>query len=361
MSKQGDIIICSTSYHEYDRRLIRISDALQDANYNITWISRTLGGTAANPNIKHIHLDTIFKTGILFYLEVNVRLWNKLKSLPSAIVNSIDLDTLLGCWMARKNHKNKIVFDAHELFYEVPELTGKPFKKYIWKRLARAILPKIKHAYTVNNSLKQHYEEKYEAHYKVIRNLPTRSNSQADIKTNNKTIVYLGVLNKGRGIEILISLMSRLSDYKLLLIGEGDLSENLRQLASGMNNITFCGYKNPDEIEPILASASIGINILKGTSLNYKYSLANKFFDYLHAGLPSINMSFPEYSSILKEYPFGITIDKYNEEGVLAAIKKLENKGFYQELVANCYKYKDTFTWENEIPKLLKIYQQASA
>ena len=357
-NRSHHIIICSTSFHEYDRRLIRISDALKEASYQVTWISRTLGKRANNSSEKTNEIiNTIFKRGILFYLEFNFRLFKKLLKYPHAIINSIDLDTLLAGWLAAKFSEQPLVFDAHEIFYEVPELEGKPFKKWIWKRLAKLIIPSIKHAYTVNNSLKQHYEKSYFAHFEVIRNVPPKTTFEIEQKSNQKKIIYLGVLNKGRGVEILIELMKQMPEYSLQLIGEGDLSNTLKKQAGKAKNVEFLGYKKPDEIFSILSQASIGINILDAQSLNYKLSLANKFFDYLHAGIPSINMAFPEYLNILSDFEVGVTINDYDLDSLKEAIVNLEDTELYQELSTNCIKYRDNFTWEKESKKLIDIYK----
>lgn len=45
-----------------------------------------------------------------------------------------------------------------------------------------------------------------------------------------------------------------------------------------------------------------GINLLTDEGLSYRYSLANKFFDYVHAGIPQICIAFPEYKKLNVEH-----------------------------------------------------------
>ena len=138
--------------------------------------------------------------------------------------------------------------------------------------------------------------------------------------------MYLGVLNKGRGIEIAIEALKELPEYNLILVGEGDNSQELRESAKGYKNIQFLGYRRPDELSAILNQASIGLNILQAESLNYKLSLANKFFDYMHAGLPSINMAYPEYKHIINQHQVGLMINNYHKNDLISAIRALDHK-----------------------------------
>jgi len=307
--------------------------------------------------IHHIVVETFFKSGILFYLEFNLRLVYKLYRTQTDLITAIDLDTIPACTFSSFITKKKLTFDAHEIFYEVPELLGKPIKKGVWKLVARFFLPHVKHNYTVNASLAKHYA-RYNRAYKVIRNVPVSSSSNAS-KENTKQLVYLGVLNKGRGIELAIDAMKELPAYHLTLIGEGDISDQLKRQASGQKNITFLGYISPGELPSILDKASIGLNMLQAESLNYELSLANKFFDYMHAGLPSINMSFPEYKHILTEHKTGLMVDSYTATSLISAVRALEDAYTYQELHTNCYKYKAYYSWEKEQKKLLDIYSTA--
>ncbi len=356
MSSSKTITICSTSFHEYDRRLKRITASLSEAGYSVQWISRSKN-SAENTSTytAHIIIRTVFKSGILFYLEFNLRLFISLLSCSTDAIVAIDLDTIPACTLANLFRRKKILHDAHEIYYEVPELTGRPIKKSIWKFIAKIFLPHIKENYTVNLSLKNHYEKKYKTSYEVIRNVP-QPFSISELYQNNKTLVYLGVLNDGRGVELAIEAMETLKDYTLILIGEGDNYSSLREQASSLENVIFKGYTLPHEIPGILKECSIGLNILRADSLNYKLSLANKFFDYMHAHIPSINMNYPEYEHILNAHRVGLMVEDYSTEKLISAIRTLEDPQLYRRLTENCLAYKNEYTWDAESQKLINLY-----
>ena len=352
---KNHIIFCSTSYYEYDRRMQRIIAALDEAGFEITWVSRSIYNSQNKD--KHKVITTWFRSGPLFYLEFNLRLLFLLRSTDSNQISSVDLDTIPACYLASLITKRKLIFDAHEIYYEVPELLGKPLKKKLWQLIARSILPRIHQCYTVNQSLQKHHQDAYGQPYTVIRNLPLSRPTPSHNRSNNKTLVYLGVINKGRGVELAIEFAKSSPDYKLILVGEGDLFAHIKEQAAGYPNIIFTGYQEPDMIWPLLEQAAIGLNVLDGSSLNYKYSLANKFFDYLMAGIPSINMSFPEYKPIIDEHEVGLMIGAYDVESLAKAISLLEDQSTYSRLTDNCRQYASLYTWEIEKKKLLPIYQ----
>jgi len=356
-----DIIFCSTSLAMYDRRMQRITQALSDSGYQVKWLSRYYDRNSIKSGvIIYDYIKCIFSSGILFYLEFNIRLFFKLLRSSEGSISCIDLDTLLAATLASKLKGKKLIFDAHEIFYEVPELTGKPFKKWIWKQVARWCIPKTDLCYTVNNSLKKHYEKHYSTSFSVIRNVPDVSTQKAVAISNNKTMAYLGAVNKGRGVEIAIQSLQQLIDYKLVIIGEGDEYNQMIALADSLNisdRVDFRGYTSPDKIFSILSECSIGLNVLVAESENYRLSLANKFFDYMHAGLPSVNMRYPEYESILEEHEVGVMIDEYEVDGLVKALIRLEDAGLFEELAGNTIKYRGFYTWGREKVGLVGVYE----
>ena len=353
-----NIVICSTSYHETDRRLIRIIESLVKEGYRISWISRSHNRSKSKQSrISHIIINALFKKGPLFYLEYNCRLWLKIRKQQQSIICAVDLDTIPGAYLGGKSNTNIIIHDAHEIYYEVPELSDKRIKKGIWKTIARFFLPRIKYNYTVNTSLAQHYSSKYGTQYEVIRNIGPKPNLELKSKKFEKIIAYLGVLNMGRGLEIAIEVMRERNDYKLIILGEGDNSEALRKQAEGLANVEFVGLVPPDQIFKILTKADLGLNILSASSLNYELSLANKFFDYLHAELPSINMNYPEYNHILNSHFVGIKIDDYSKEALSTGLDKISESATYKLLKTNCRKYKHLYDWSHEEVKLIQLYR----
>lgn len=355
------ILFMSTSYADTDRRLQRIISTLIKDGNEVSWISRVRRNSFKHEDTQHVFLNTVFSKGPLFYLEYNIRAWLKCRKLRYDMLTAIDLDTIAAGYYASKSSNIAFLFDAHEYFSEVPELLGKNWKKAIWKRIASYFIPKTDKAYTVGQELANLFSKIYAKPFEVIRNVPfllREEDSVAELQTRD--IIYLGVLNKGRGLEQLIETMTILpAKYRLILLGDGDIVAELKSLVEHhdlVSRVIFKGLIAPDKINHILKDAWCGINLLDNKSLSYYYSLANKYFDYLHAGLPIIANDFPEYSRLNKEIHTSILIDSLDERIIKQAILSLEDEALYKQLKNNTTTAQKAWNWNKESSKLLRIY-----
>jgi glycosyltransferase involved in cell wall biosynthesis len=111
-------------------------------------------------------------------------------------------------------------------------------------------------------------------------------------------------------------------------------------------------------LKKLSQQAFLGINLLENLGLNYYYSLANKFFDYLHAQVPSVNPAFPEYLNLLSAYETGIAVADLTPVNIAKNIQYLlDNPNKYAELQAECRRASLDLNWENEAKTLLEIYE----
>lgn len=344
----------------------RCIKALSEAGYEITWISRYSKFDSVNRDYKEVFIKTFFNSGALFYLEFNLRLLYALYRNVSSLFVAVDVDTLFGAYVFHKMTAKDYLFDAHEYFSEVPELNGKTFKKWIWKRLAKKAVPQAVKRYTVGEELAKILANDYQCEFSVVRNIGNYAQSgQGTQMGNSFQLVYLGVLNKGRGVESLINCLAFLPDrYKVLLIGEGDLSEKLRRHVKSKaytDRVVFKGMVKPERLYGLLAKARIGINLLEASSLSYYYSLANKHFDYLHANLPMIGMDFPEYRRMNELYETSILVNSLDPKILAEAILKLEDVELYQSLKTNCQLASKEYNWQLEKRNLIELFKGLTA
>jgi glycosyltransferase involved in cell wall biosynthesis len=365
-------IVCTvTNDLSYDQRMQRICSSLSNAGYRVTLVGRRLKNskTLNEFNFKQKRLKCIFNKGKLFYLEYNIRLYLFFLFLRNYdAICSVDLDTLLAGTLAAKLRRKKLVYDAHEYFTEVPELVERPRVQKIWAKIGAFCIPKCDAAYTVCQSLASTFKSIYKKDFEVIRNLPLAQPLSDSISVKEKKLPYIllyqGMLNDGRGLEEMIEAMRQFDADKvqLWLAGEGDLSAYLRQKTTALNlddRIKFWGFVEPKELKIMTKKADIGLNLLKNKGLNYYYSLANKFFDYVMAEKPSINMDFPEYSLHTAEFEVALLLPDLSADSIVKSINNLLNDcSLYSKLQENCLKAKMIWNWELEEQKLLAVYSQ---
>ena len=350
----------------YDQRVRRIADSLEEDGYEVHILGRKKLKSITAEKQWHL-LSCYFKKSKWFYLEFNIRIFFFLLTRSFDYLIANDLDSLLAVKLICSIKRKKFVFDAHEIFTEVPELIGKAHTKNIWTRIGKWGIPSASLCLTVNNSLKKVLGEKYASNFHVIMNRPVGvDQARKQIPRQDLRIVlYQGAVNKGRGLEETILAIKEIPNVQLLIAGDGDefdsIKKELEKNKYHSGKVSLLGKLKPSELHKLTATASIGINVLLAESLNYQYSLANKFFDYAHAGVPSINMNFPEYVDHINQFKVGLCIDELSPSKIKEAIIKLLNdKELYNEIFEACQKARKLWLWEKESEKLIRMFNTLS-
>lgn len=175
-------------------------------------------------------------------------------------------------------------------------------------------------------------------------------------KINRKTVVYLGLLKEGWGLELLIKsfsdVLKKLPDANLLIIGGGPLLDSLKLITKKYkieNEITFTGFiEEHKEIDNLLRRAAIGVAPFKPMRASYKYySDVGKPKVYLSAGLPVVITKVPEIARVIEKEKAGIVIKYDKNELAGAIITLLQDDLMYRRYRKNAIKLSKTYIWDN--------------
>jgi glycosyltransferase involved in cell wall biosynthesis len=359
MARNGNKITVTVSNDIVtDQRMERICSSLAGMGFEVEIVGRRLPNSLplGVKEYQQSRLKLAFKKGPLFYAALNIRLLFYLLATKPDTIYTVDADTALAGLLAKKLLRTKLIFDAHELFSEVPELQNRGIIKRIWQWIEKLLILKSDVRITVSEGVANYYTNKYNKPFEVIRNI-SRTKTHLISNAAEKYILYQGALNEGRGLEQLIEAASHL-DIKVKIAGDGDISETLKKLAN--YNVEFLGKLVPDELEKVTTNAWLGYNLLEKRSLSYYYSLSNKTFDYMQAGIPQLIPDFPEYQKLNKEWNFGVIVGLSSEEIVKTVRQLLEDQNLYSLLKVNAEKAGRVLTWENEEEKLTEIFDNFS-
>ena len=313
---------------------------------------------AAQPFLQK-RLFCFFEKGKLFYAEYNIRLFFYLFFKKMHCIGAIDLDTILPCYFISKIKKVKKVYDAHELFCEMKEIATRPAIYKAWKKIERFTVPKFKYGYTVNQPIADEFKKMYGVNYEVIRNIALLRAINLTQK-KEKFILYQGAVNEGRSFETLIPAMKDVN-CKLIICGDGNFMQQAQQLVTTNNlqdKVIFKGKIKPDELRTVTQQAYIGITLFDDKGLSNYYSLANRFFDYLHAGIPQLCVSYPVYKEINDKYQIAVLVNDISSKNLAIQLNNLlENEVVYEQLQQNCLKAREDLNWQQEEKKLLMFYK----
>lgn len=345
----------------YDQRMIRICNSLQQAGYDVTLIGTKFGSSLPTngQNFNQQRIFCLLKKGFGFYAEYNVKLFFKLLFMKCDAICCIDLDTMIPVYFSGKLKNIKLVYDAHEYFSELKEVATRKNIHKFWHFIEQTFVPKFKNGYTVSWSIANIFMQKYNVEYQTIMNVTVLESNSKKTFSNNK-ILYQGSVNEARGLEFLIPAMKNVEGI-LDIYGDGNYIKQTKRLIKQHNleeKVFLKGKLAPTELNKITSDYFIGINLVESIGLNQYYSLANKFFDYIHAEIPQITMNFPEYKIINNETEIAICIDNLNPQTISDAINNLLNdKIKYQTLKLNCMNAKFKYNWQNEEKKLIAFYK----
>jgi len=164
--------------------------------------------------------------------------------------------------------------------------------------------------------------------------------------------IYIGILGKGRGIELVTSAFSSPNIRShVVFLGFGELTYLINEMAERTGKFHLHPAVPHAQVVPIAMSADFGLCLIENVSLSDYLCLPNKLFEYCFSGIPVLASNFPEIKNIIDEYGIGDCCN-LDVTDIIRAVKRIESEPII-------YPFNDVskLTWQEQGRNLLNLYQ----
>jgi len=171
---------------------------------------------------------------------------------------------------------------------------------------------------------------------------------------NTPTLVYAGVVTKSRKIGSLFDMAAKLApDVKLLIVGNGDALNELKEKAAGQDKLKCCftGAVLYEALGEILKRCDVGYLYYPTNTLNNINCASNKIYEYASVGLPIVANNNPTVKRILEQGGIGVASDDFEQ----ALKKALSNLDAFKKA---CAKFVEDNSWEKTAQRLLESVEK---
>ncbi len=354
-----------------DMRVKKMALLLAEEGWSVTLIGREKGGglPLSLAGVKTHRIRVPFRKGPAMYILFNFFLFWHLLFRRFDLCVACDLDTLVPCSVISRLTGKILVYDAHEYFTGQQGLAERRFKQSAWKWAERKTVPGVRHMITVSESIADLYRREYGVNPVVIRNMPPpvshlvpRDRSELGAGDDELLVVFQGSgINEERGAEELADAISMVESVKLVVIGSGDIIESLRIRAmqgGAGDRILFLPGMPWEEMMTYTLCCDAGLSLDKDTCVNQRYSLPNKLFDYLAAGIPAVVSPLPEVSAVIERYGCGVVLDEVTPGAIALTLEKLrDDRIFLESLKSKAAEAARELNWEKEKVKEQEFFR----
>lgn len=246
---------------------------------------------------------------------------DELIALRPAVIHCHDLITVpIGVAAARRIGA-KVVFDSHEIFEEVSQISR--LRKLRFRMMQRRISGKVDGFITVNDSIAEFLRTRYPRlppAVVVCNAVPLdpegppaddgRLRDAASVESGRKILLYQGGFARHRGLDILVRSAPMLpDDWCLVMMGWGTYQPTLERIADEVDiprrNVRFIPGVPQDELRRWTAGADLGVIPYENVCLNHWYCSPNKLWEYPAAGVPLLVSPFPVLVATIEQHRIG--------------------------------------------------------
>lgn len=271
-----------------------------------------------------------------------------------------------------------VVYDSHELWTHRNVRGPRPVARVVEKISERKHARRAAGVITVSPSIAEWLHRTYRLSSEpvLVRNIPSRPlapaspstgrlRSLAGLGPGDRVIAYGGRITTSRGIEETLSAMRELpADVHFVLLGYGEPEYvgplgTLAEQLGVQDRVHFVGRVGPDEVAGALADADVSIVYVRPTCLSYRYSLPNKLFEAIHAGLPIAAADLPDTARIVEDFGVGRVFGSDSPQDLARVVLEvLQEPDAYRRASRAAVEH---LTWEVEAERLVGLYAEILA
>lgn len=291
-----------------------------------------------------IKIKPIFKLGhgaILFSLL------KKLKKFDIIYFHYPFFGTGLIIWLFKiLNPDKKIIIHYHmdvkqkNLLYRLLSLAEEIIKKSLFKKSNLIISASLD--YIKNGQMKKIYEKYPQKFIEIPFSINTEEFKPKDnIENKDKTILFVGGLDKAhyfKGVNILLQAAALIKniEFKLKLIGSGDLLEDFKKIAQDLkisDKTIFLGKVNKEELIKNYQEAKV----LVLPSINNNEAFGIVLIEAMACGTPVIASNLPGVNSVFENNKSGLLIEPGNINDLKNKLEIILNEDKSNEMGKNAY------------------------
>jgi hypothetical protein len=366
----------------------RTISTLEQSGYDVWVMSPAESSLVRNPS-RWLILNSIAQTASSPMRRILLSLWRLLSSVPLThligehiffylkgarrhlktiqrkyfdvvIVEDLPILEILLRTIKRVSPETRVIFDARE--YGPGEFESNPrFQKYGKPRalltLKYAML-KLDEIITVSDSIADLYMQEFGRRPLVVRSIPPYLPLLPSYNlVDGIRMVHHGVANPDRKLENIIDLVVKMNGKFTLdffLVGNESYQMALVERARGYPWIDFKPAIPFNDIISTMNRYDIGVCFFAPTTINLRYCLPNKFFEYIQARLAILSGPSPEIAKIVRNYACGVISPNFeiaSLEPVLSSLTRAEVYLMKQKSAVAA----QHLCWEEERKKLIEI------
>lgn len=296
------------------------------------------------------------------------------RQLAPDVVHANDANALVPALLICAGTRARIIYDSHELWRRRNIRQDRwlaPATEAIIERLG---IRRAGGVITVSGSIADWLQRTYRLPERptLVRNIPTartvpdpklgRLRELTGLGPADKIVSYTGGITTGRGLEETVDAVALLpADVHLVLLGYGDASYTAGLLrrareAGVAERVHLAGSVPSAQVPQTLADADAAVVYVRPICLSYRYSLPNKLFESIHAGLPIVAADLPDTAAIVRQYGVGEVFDAGTPQELAAAIEQVlaDPSGYRAAARAAAAE----LTWEHEAEHLIGLYRR---
>lgn len=304
--------------------------------------------------------DSKMSTKILNRIKFAFKVVKEIHRYQPDVIHANDFDVLFMVYLSGYR-KARIIYDAHEIYAKNANVNRIQLISKLVQLFEKHMIKKVYSFITVSHAAKGYYQTmKYPKVPEVVTNVPIKN--EIDLEKNKHAhfeVVYQGQIVGDRGYDEFLLAAQIEKESRFVIRGFGPIEAHLKALKDQkqIQNCIFDEAVEVNELVPKLTESHVGVVLTKPVSINFEYTVSNKIFECIHAGLPVILSPVKEHQYLNDKYEFGIVIDEVTPEHIAQAVHTLRtNQKLYQKLRKNAIEAANELNWQKESEKLKSMY-----
>ncbi len=372
MAVHARVLMVLSNGFTHDPRVAAEAASLTRAGYDVTVLGWDRAGTLppkeVRDSVRVVRVRSTFGMRLRRYDIFRLRPFWRLAlaralalhaETPFEVVHCHDLDTLPVGVRFKERTGARLVYDAHEVFPYLVELSRARRWAGKFEAMERRLVPDADLLVAAGPGHRDYLSPMARARVHVVTNSKRLAFGAYAPPTNERmTVAYYGGLEPSRLLVPLAELAVEDASFDVEVAGSGPLADAIRTLAArSRGNLRYLGVIPMDDVLPKTGAADVVFSVFDPSYRLNVLGTPNKFFEALACGRPILVSKGTWVGRAVEAAECGLAIE-YSKPALRGAIQVLrQDRALRERMGRNALRLaQDRYNWAREEATLLAAY-----